>query len=220
MVGVSRGMSASKQASSTHLYHISLSYTFSFLTHSFLFHSFFLFFTFTLNKLIFTFTFNTLISTFIFFFHVQSTHFSFHFPQTEFDLHFLLSLTQNSFQIWFFFCHSQHTNSYHHSPLYMSTHKFSRSLFHCLMSSFTFPTLTLISLSISLTSSFSLSVHTLISSFDLHKEFLWKIRRHCCWGILVKLVTHQIWTSIINISYSQYHYDIFDTILYQQTWKK
>ena len=39
-------------------------------------------------------------------------------------------------------------------------------------------------------------------------------------GILVKLVTHQFWTPIFNISYSQYHYDIFDTILYQQTWKK
>ena len=42
----------------------------------------------------------------------------------------------------------------------------------------------------------------------------------CTRGILVKLVTHQFWTSIINISYSQYNYDIFDTILYQHTWKK
>ena len=179
---------------------------------------------------------------FIFYFHFEQTNFYFHFQHTNFYIHFLLSCSKHSFlislstnRVWpslstftypklisnlTFFCHSQHTNSYHHSPLYMSTHKFSRSLFHCLMSSFTFPTLTLISLSISLTSSFSLSVHTLISSFDLHKEFLWKIRRHCCWGILVKLVTHQIWTSIINISYSQYYYEIFDTILYQHTWKK
>ena len=37
---------------------------------------------------------------------------------------------------------------------------------------------------------------------------------YCIWGILVKLVTHQFWTPIFNILYSQYHYDIFDTILY------